>query len=153
MRRLFPLPFPLGPLFGVVGLWLFVYGALGLIAYAQEATITAPVARNSVAKVKINTFACDAVAGSCTLTLRYLDSSNNLIAPSDIATLGYVTTIAVPSGANQPCTSGTTLSGLATAMNNTRATETGTAPRIQQFRILGYFSDQGCYSQAVTVAP
>lgn len=130
---------------------LVIGGTIAL--HAQEATITAPVSRASVAKVKIKTFACDAPSLSCVINLRYQDSSNNDIADSDIKALGYVQQINVPSASAAPCTSGTTLAGLATAMNNVRATETGTSPRIQQFRILGYFSDQGCYSQSITLAP
>lgn len=126
---------------------------LALPLGAQEATITSPVSRASVAKVKIRTFQCDAANLSCQVTLRYQDSSNNAIADSDIATLGFVASINVPSASGAPCTSGTTLAGLATAMNSVRASETGTSPRIQQFRILGYFSDQGCYSQSITLTP
>ena len=111
---------------------------------AQEATLNSSVSRSSITKIKIDTFYCDRTP-QCKIATIKQDSSN-----VDIEQGAQV--FFIPSAAGQPCTSATTVSGLAGAMNVTRATETGANARIQSFRILGYLSDQGCLS-GVTLVP
>lgn len=123
--------------------------ALGVAScvMAQEAALNSPVSRSSIAKVKIDAFSFDRVNGAVVIGLIYQDSAN-----VDISNPGLASRYTIPSAAGSPCTSATTLNGLAGAMNATRNGETGSNARIQQFRILGYLADQGCLS-GVTLVP
>lgn len=132
---------------------IVLFLALGVSVSGQEATINSPVAQSSIAKVKLGVFSCDPVSLTCNYSFRYLDSGNNQIADAAITALGFVRSLTIPSAAGSPCTSATTINGMAGAMNVARSGETGANARIQQFRQLGYFFDQGCFSQAVTLAP
>jgi hypothetical protein len=116
-------------------------------ATAQEATLNSSVSRTSITKVKIDTFHFDRNGLSVVIGLVYQDSGN-----ADVPAPGLTTSFTIPSAAGVPCTSATTLGGLAGAMNAVRASETGTEPRKQQFRILGYLADQGCLT-GVTLVP
>jgi hypothetical protein len=122
---------------------LLIIGFLALPAGAQEATINSPIARSSIAKYKIDLFYFQRGTTSLLIDVVSQDSSN-----VDIST----TRFSVPSVAGSPCTSATSISGLAGAMNTTRSGETGSNQRIQQFRQLGYLSDQGCLG-TVTLVP
>lgn len=116
---------------------------------AQQFTLTTPVARTSVAKIKVDVFHFERGSLSARIGLVYQDSSN-----VDIPSPALPTTFTVPSAAaaaGGPCTSATTLNGLAGAMNVARSGEPAGNAAAQQFRILGYLSDQGCFP-AGTVA-
>lgn len=126
----------------VIGLLPLLRAPLSRAA-PQEASLSTPIARNSEAKYKIDTFTFSRASSSVGISVVVQDSSNN-----DIRTANY----SIPSPAGSPCTSATTLNGLAGAMNAVRASETGTNARIQQFRILGYLVDQGCLT-GVTLVP
>jgi hypothetical protein len=120
---------------------------LAPFAYAQEATINTPITRSSITKIRIDSFAFTRSASSVSIGVVYQDATN-----ADVPTPSLTTSFTIPSAAGAPCTSATTLNGLTGAMNATRSGETGANARIQQFRILGYLSDQGCLT-GVTLAP
>lgn len=118
-------------------------------ADAQTADYNTPITRNAIAKIKIKFFAFDADAGTVGITVKYLDSGN-----VELLNTGLSTKFAIPSSAGQPCTSATTLVGLAGAMNAARSGETGNAGRIQLFRTTGYLFDQGCFTGGtITLTP
>lgn len=115
---------------------------LGASLYAQEATLTSPVARGSEAKYKIRSFVVvnpPGATASASIDISVQDSGNNEI---------RVASFSIPD-ATHP---GATVGGLVTAMMTVRATETGADTRKMQFRVLGYYSDQG-YFPAVSLAP
>lgn len=122
----------------------FVFIALfGLgYAFAQEASLTSPVARTSEAKYKIRSFVVVNPPGgtaSAAIDVSVQDSSNNEI---------RVASFSIPDSTHP----GATVGGLVTAMMTVRATETGTDARKMQFRVLGYFFDQG-YFPVSSLAP
>lgn len=125
-------------------LFLFVLLLPAFNALGQSADFNTPITQNSIAKVKIDTFYCEASTPSCIIVVKYQDSGN-----ADRPANGLTTKFTVPS--SSPCT--TTIAGLTGAMNTVRASETGSNARIQQFRILGYLADQSCYASAVTLTP
>jgi hypothetical protein len=108
---------------------------------AQDATLTAPVARASEAKYKIKTFNVVAAVGQnvVQVELSVQDASNNEIRSFFVA---------IPDSAHPSAT----FAGLVTAMMTIRATETGIDPRKMSFRILGYLFDNG-YLPAATLTP
>ena len=115
--------------------------------FAQDLTLTSPVARGSVAKVKIGNFSCTRSPNRCTIDLFYTDASDVDLLGQGVPLAQYVVpSLAAPDG---PCTSTTSLTGnpsLLRAMANTRSGETGNDARIMSFRILGYLSDRGCFA-------
>jgi hypothetical protein len=109
------------------------------VASAQEATITTPVTRTSEAKYTIAEFHVVVSPLAAQVEVAVKDSGN-----VEIRRI----TAKVP----DPTHAGASVAGLNTAMMTIRATETGTDLRKQQFRILGYLSDQG-YLSGVTLVP
>jgi predicted secreted protein len=115
---------------------------LAPIVLAQEVTLTAPIVRASGTKYKIRGFQVvnpPTGAPGASVDVSVQDASNN-----EISTLGFQ----IPDVAH----AGATVPSLITAMMTVRATETGTDSRKMQFRVLGYFSDQG-YFPAGSIAP
>lgn len=112
-------------------------------AQAQDKTLTTPVTFANATKIKIDQFAFDRLSGNVSIRVVYQTAGNVDIPPQNLPG-GTLTKFSIPSAAGSPCTSATTLSGLAGAMNVTRSGETGGNAQIQQFRIIGYLSDQGC---------
>lgn len=110
---------------------------LASISGAQEATLNAPVARPAEAKLVMSKLEISAgqilaeikVRGAADQDIRYF----NLVIPNE----------ANP-GASVP--------GFLTALQTIRATETGGILRRTNFRVLGYFVDQG-YLPNVTLVP
>ena len=108
-------------------------------ASAQEATLNAPVARPSESKLTVKRL--DLTANQAVISLSVQSSASeeiryyNLVVPD-------------PS----PATASATVSGLVTAIDTARPTETGGVLRRLNFRILGYLFDQG-YLPAATLNP
>ena len=129
-----------------VALWQKV-GASSLgkemwIAPHQEAGLTTPITRTSESKYKIRGFQVVNPPGGtvgASIDVSIQDSTN-----AEIRVVGYQIPDATHPGATVP--------GLITAMMTIRATETGTDSRKMQFRVLGYFADQG-YFPAATLVP
>jgi len=113
------------------------------LASAQDKTLTTPVTFSNATKVKIDQFAFDRTASAVSIRVVY-QTSGDVDVPAANLPPSTLTKFIIPSAAGAPCTSATTLNGLAGAMNAVRSGETGTNARIQQFRIVGYLSDQGC---------
>lgn len=109
---------------------------------AQEAGLTTPVTRTSEAKYKIRGFSVTnppSGAAGASIEISVQDSSN-----SEIRVVGFQ----IPDAAHASAT----VPALITAMMTVRATETGSDSRKMQFRVLGYFSDQG-YLPTSTLVP
>jgi hypothetical protein len=129
---------------------------LASAASAQQGNLDVPVARTSVARVKIANFNVTRSPVQCVIDVFYTDASDVEIIPE--AALNLRASYTVPSAAGDPCTSATAYicanggGCLADKMNTARAGETGTSQRRQQFRVLGYLSDQGCLPN-VTLVP
>ena len=117
-------------------------------AGTQEVSITA-ITQVNITKVKIQNFNFDADSNTVTMRLKYQDASNNTLIGPAVPNANFAT----PSSAGAPCTSSTTLGGLALAMNNPVGGETGTEPRKQQARILNYMLGQGCLPAGATLVP
>ena len=109
------------------------------LASAQEATLSAPVARASESKLTVKRL--DLTATQAIISLSVQDTGNNEIRYFNVV---------VPDPA--PATAAATVAGLVTAIDTVRATETGGALRKLQFRLLGYLFDQG-YLPGVTLQP
>jgi hypothetical protein len=110
---------------------LALLSALGGTAFAQDATLSSPVARSSEAKYKIRSFNAVTIGtNSVQIDVSVQDASNNEI---------RVASFTVPDAAHP----GATFTGLITAMMTVRATETGVDPRKMAFRVLGYLFDNG----------
>lgn len=121
---------------------LFILAVLVLAALpaaAQEATLNAPVARNSEAKQTVSQLTIIASPAQVNVEVSVKDASN-----VEIRRQTYV----IPDAAHP----GATVGGFVTALINVRATETGSDPRKANFRVLGYLSDQG-YLPGVTLVP
>jgi len=122
---------------------LLIVGLLGAgVLYAQEANLTSPVTRGSEAKYKIRSFVVVNPPGgsaSAAIDVSIQDASNNEI---------RITSFSIPDSTH----AGATVPGLITAMMTVRATETGADSRKMQFRVLGYYADQG-YFPAATLTP
>lgn len=121
------------------------------ITNAQDKSLSTPLTFSNATKVVINTVSEDRKSLSAAIRIGYQDASGNDI-PDNQLPPGTQIKFAIPSAAGQPCTSATTFGGLEGARNVTRSGETGANARIQQFRVLGYLSDQGCLP-AGTVNP
>jgi len=113
------------------------------MASAQDKALTTPVTFSTATKIKIDQFAFDRIGGTVSIRIVY-QTAGDVDVPAANLPPSTLTKFLIPSAAGSPCTSATTLAGLAGAMNATRSGETGGAARIQQFRIVGYLSDQGC---------
>ena len=124
--------------------------ALATGASAQEASLTSPVARGNVTKIKVDQFVFSR-PNSIAIRVVYQDATD-VDAPVADLPANTPTKFTIPSAIGQPCTSATTINGMAAAMNNSRTGETGSDGRKQQFRILGYLVDQGCIT-GVTLIP
>lgn len=114
---------------------------LGVAVMAQDATLATPVTATQ-AKYRVRTFAVSnppAGSAGASIDVSAQDSGGNEV---------KAYTFVIPDG-NHP---GATVGGLVTAMMTVRATETGTDSRKMQFRVLGYFFDQG-YFPAATLNP
>ena len=113
--------------------------SLAGLASAQEATLSAPVARPSEAKLTVKRLDLTAVQAVISISVQSSVGDEiryyNLVVPD-------------PS----PATASASISGLVTAIDTVRATETGGVLRRLNFRILGYLFDQG-YLPGVTLAP
>lgn len=109
------------------------------LASAQEASLNSPVARPAEAKLTVKRL--DLTASQAVISISVQDSSNNEIRY-------YNLVVPDPS----PSTATATVSGLVTAIDTVRATETGGVLRRLNFRILGYLFDTG-YLPGVTLAP
>jgi hypothetical protein len=125
----------------IYGVWGDFVGATSLGTFAQEATLSAPVARASEAKYRIRRFEINTAGSPNTAVIEIS------VQDSDGFEIRYFN-VALPG--SSPCNG--TVAGLATAMMTTRATETGADGRKLQFRVLGYLSDQGCLP-GVTLVP
>ena len=117
---------------------------LGLVlaasgAFAQEATLPAPVARPSEAKLV--TQRIDITATQAVISIDVKGSGNEQIRYYNVV---------VPDSA--PATSTATITGFITALGTARSGETGSALRRFNFRCLGYLFDTG-YLPGVTLAP
>lgn len=108
-------------------------------ASAQEATLNSPVARPSATKItikEINIRQTQVVVSISTQTAAGEETKySNLVIPD-----------------SSPATSTATVVGFITAFDTVRATETGSALRRFQFRVLGYLFDTG-YLPGVTLVP
>lgn len=127
---------------------LVVIASLCAEAAAQSASYNTPITQASVASVIVDTFSFSRNTSSVNIGVVYRDASLNPLNGT-----GLTPAFAIPSTTGQAgavCT--TTLNGLAGAMNTARSGETGGNARIQQFRILGYLSDQSCLT-GVTLVP
>jgi hypothetical protein len=124
-------------------LLLVLFILVAPLVLAQDKTLTTPVTFSNATKVKIDQFAFDRAASAVSIRLVY-QTSGDVDVPAANLPSSTLTKFIIPSPAGSPCTSATTLNGLAGAMNVVRSGETGTNARIQQFRIVGYLSDQGC---------
>lgn len=136
---------------------LLLLMVLNVAAFAQQGNLDTPVTRSSIARVRISNFNCTRSPVQCVIDVFYTDSSDVEI-PAESLPTTLRPSFTVPSLAGAPCTQSTAYLGaagsgvLADAMNTARASETGTAQRRQQFRVLGYLSDRGCLS-GITLAP
>lgn len=108
-------------------------------ASAQEATYNTPVTRPSETKLTVKRL--DLTASQAIISI-----SVQTAAAEEVRYYNLV----VPD--SSPATSTATISGLVTAIDTVRATETGGVLRRLNFRILGYLLDTG-YLPNVTLAP
>lgn len=111
-------------------------------SFAQEASLTSPVTRTSEAKFKVRSFVVanpPSGSASAAIDVSVQDSGNGEI---------RVASFSIPDAAHP----GATVGGLITAMMTVRGGETGTDSRKMQFRVLGYYADQG-YFPAATLNP
>lgn len=106
------------------------------LASAQEVTLNTPVARPAESKLTVKRLDLTA-----TQAVIMQDSGSNEIRYFNVA---------VPDPS--PATSTATITGLVTAIDTARATETGSVLRRLNFRILGYLFDNG-YLPGVTLVP
>jgi hypothetical protein len=118
----------------ILAVFLF---ALASVAGAQEATLNTPAARASEAKYKVKTLQLSETTAEFVISVQ--DASNN-----EIRTIGIV----IPNAA-QPAAS---VSGVFTAIDTARASETGSVLRRANFRLLGYLADQSLLT-GVTLVP
>lgn len=113
------------------------------LASAQQATLNTPVTRTAEDNYKVGELNIRSNAGAQTaqvlLTVSVQDSASNEIRRFNVV---------IPDPAHPTAT----VAGFVSALINTRATETGSDPRKANFRVLGYFSDQG-YFPGVTLVP
>lgn len=107
--------------------------------FAQQATVTSPVARSAETKHIFVDFAFKRDCVCTTIVTEYQDAGGNA-------------TRQVRYDVPDPNFPSATLQGLAGAMISVRATETGTNLRKLQFRVLGYLADNG-YLAGETLAP
>jgi hypothetical protein len=117
-----------------------LFGFLLLLAttgLAQEATLNIPVTRPSEAKLGVKEV--NIRQTQVVVSLSVQASTNDEIRYYNVA----IPDITFPSA---------TVVGFITAIGTTRPTETGTALRRFQFRVLGYLSDNG-YLSGVTLVP
>lgn len=127
MRRLLPL---------VVLLVIFAAAS----AFAQQATLNAPVARPSEDNLRAETlYISRDVGGRWEVQVSVRDSGG-----TEIRRVVYNGPDAAHSGA--------TALAIATAYTTARSGETGALPRRLDFRLLGFLSDQG-YLAGVTLQP
>lgn len=134
--------------------FLEVVSALSFVS-AQQTNFGTPVVRASIHHAKIVNESCTRNPNQCIVDIVYQDVSDN-----DILDTGFRTQWTIPVGAAPagPCTSSLDLNGNPSyfrARNTARSGETGSEPRIQQFRILGYLFDRGCFTAIgmTTIAP
>ena len=106
-------------------------------ASAQEATLNAPVARPAEAKLVMSKL--EISAGQILAEIKVRGAGDEEIRYFNLV---------IPDAAH----SGATVPGFLTALQTIRATETGGILRRTNFRVLGYFLDQG-YLPGVTLIP
>lgn len=104
---------------------------------AQDASLSAPVARNSEAKMTVRSFCASQSAVGIEVSVQ--DAGN-----AEIRVQGYT----VPDAAHPSAT----VAGFFTAIGTTRGGETGGVLRRANFRILGFLTDNG-YLPASTLNP
>lgn len=109
------------------------------VVVAQEATISAPVARSSEAKLRLASLTLDFVANTAQVLVAVQDSTN-----SEIRTVRFV----VPDAARPAAT----FPGVLTAIGTSRGGETGGAERRGNFRLIGFLLDNG-YISGVSLVP
>lgn len=110
--------------------------------FAQAVTLTSPIVRPSGTQYKIRGFQVvnpPGGAAGASIDISVQDASNN-----EIATIGFQ----IPDISHATAT----VPALISAMMTVRSGETGSDSRKMQFRVLGYFFDQG-YFPAGSTAP
>lgn len=108
------------------------------LASAQEATLSAPVAQPSETKLVIQRI--DITAAQIVVSIDVKGPGNEQIRYFNVA---------VPDQAHPSAS----VTGLVTAIDTARPSETGGVLRRLNFRVLGYLADQGLLPAAVVLVP
>lgn len=121
----------------ILAVFSLLVALAGGFALAQDATLTAPVVRNSEAKYVLVSFACSQLAAEINVNVQ--DAGSVTVRTQSFA---------VPDAARPSAT----VVGFLTAIGTARSGETGTVLRRANFRVLGFLSDNG-YLAANTLNP
>lgn len=108
------------------------------LASAQEATLSAPVAQPAETKLVIQRI--DITAAQIVVSIDVKGPGNEQIRYFNVA---------VPDAAHPSAS----VTGLVTAIDTARPSETGGVLRRLNFRVLGYLADQGLLPAAVVLVP